>query len=91
MQPKRRYAFQCLNPECRRNQTRWIRRGRYVTCRQCGTRNPGPERLAEVFLLGRRPAIGDLVVPGARQQLAELEAARAARRSLELEDLPCSA
>lgn len=48
--PKRRYAFQCLNPDCRRNQTRWVRLGRFVHCRHCGVRNPGPYRLAQVFL-----------------------------------------
>ncbi len=47
--PKRRYSFQCLAPLCRRNQTRWIRRGEYVTCRHCGARNPGPAALARAF------------------------------------------
>lgn len=49
MPPKRRYAFQCLNPECRLNQARWIRRGVWVSCRSCGFRNPGPVRLAQAF------------------------------------------
>lgn len=60
--PKRRYSFQCLNPACRRNQTRSIRRGRRVTCRHCGARNPGPARLAEVFVLGRQLRRADLLV-----------------------------
>jgi len=47
--PKRRYSFQCLNPDCRRNQTRWVRRGTYVTCGECGARNPGPATLAQAF------------------------------------------
>lgn len=75
--PKRRYSFQCLNPDCRRNQTRWVRRGVYVTCGRCGARNPGPATLRRAFPV---LAPGTVVVSG-----AELAAARWGRA------LACSA